>query len=68
MTTPPHTESISNTTAFFDAGKMKCNCNIFDRTTMNANVPLDWYWDKVHVLGIINEEYNHRLIESICPI
>jgi len=68
MTTPPHTESISNTTAFFNAAKMKCNCNVFDRTTMNENVPLDWYWDNVHVLGIINEEYNHRLIESICPM
>lgn len=41
MTTPPQTESISNTSSFFDAAKMKCNCNIFDRTTMNANVPLD---------------------------
>jgi hypothetical protein len=68
ITPPPSKEYISNTTNFFDIAKLECNCNVFDRTTMNKDVPADWYFDNAHVLGVLNEEYNHQLIESICPI
>ena len=68
ITTPPSKEYISNTANYFDISKLECNCNVFDRTTMTKDVPLDWYFDNVHVLGVLNEEYNHRLIKSICPM
>jgi hypothetical protein len=47
---------------------LKCNVSVMDRTTISTHVPSKWYWDNLHVLSILNEEYNHQLIEMICPL
>jgi hypothetical protein len=65
---PPVQKDLSNPSDVFDGKKLKCDIDYLDRTSMHKGVPASWYWDKQHVLSILNEEYNHRLIESICPI
>ena len=45
----------------------KCQVNVLDRSQL-TNVPPSWYWDDLHVLSIMNEEYNHQLVEKICPL
>lgn len=50
----------------FDATTLKCDSNIVDRYSMSMNVPSTWYWDKFHVLSILNEEFNHLLVKKIC--
>jgi hypothetical protein len=65
---PPDTTKISNPLESFDVTKLKCDIKVLDRTSMSKNVPLSWYWDSVHVLSILNEEYNHQLVEKICPL
>jgi hypothetical protein len=51
-----------------DPTNLNCPLDYLDRTTMAKDVPLDWYGDVLHVLSILNEEYNHRLVEMICPL
>ena len=51
-----------------DPTNLNCPLDYLDRTTMAKDVPLDWYLDDLHVLSILNEEYNHQLVEMICPI
>ena len=68
ISTPPNRKQNSDPSLYFNASKLlKCNCGVLDRSTINQDAPLDWYWDDAHVLGILNEEYNHRMVESICP-
>ena len=64
---PPNFDNIENPAVVFDATKLQCDCNVLDRTIINTRVPRHWYRDKMHVLGILNEEYNHQLLEKICP-
>ncbi|KAL7521505.1 hypothetical protein ACHAWX_006182 [Stephanocyclus meneghinianus] len=54
--------------AFFDAAALKCSVDVLDRYTLTKNVPRAWYWDELHVLSILNEEFNRQLIEKICPV
>lgn len=68
LSTPPRRHERSNLTEMFDVSKLKCSCGVLDRSIVNKDVPYDWYFDDVHVLGILNEEYNHLMVESICPI
>mmetsp|Transcript_30329 Transcript_30329/g.47517 ORF Transcript_30329/g.47517 Transcript_30329/m.47517 type:complete len:380 (-) Transcript_30329:201-1340(-) len=65
---PPPTDALDDPVHNFDATKLKCDANVLDRTSMNKKVPASWYWDKQHVLSILNEEYNHKMIEKICPL
>ena len=53
---------------FFDPKKFKCGANVLDRTSMTQAVPMNWYWDFVHVLSILNREFNHQMIEKLCPL
>jgi len=53
---------------FSYAKEMKCASGVIDRYGAAENVPTNWYWDNQHVLGILNEEYNHQLVEKICPL
>jgi hypothetical protein len=43
-----------------------CNATVFDRVTPSYLAPASWYWDKKHVLSILNEEMNHQLLDYIC--
>ena len=54
-------------TAAFGAGAPRCDVGVLDRTTMNGGVDPSWYWDHAHVLGILNEQYNHQMIKMVCP-
>ena len=65
---PPSKRNLNSPVAHFDATKLKCDANVLDRTIVNKNVPRDWYWDDQHVLSILNEEYNHQMVEKICPL
>jgi hypothetical protein len=31
------------------------------RAKISTNVSVDWYWDPLHALSILNEEFNHDL-------
>ncbi|KAL3769664.1 hypothetical protein ACHAWO_009490 [Cyclotella atomus] len=57
-----------NSIAGFDGDRLECSINALDRQTMSEDVPEDWFRDDAHVLSILNEEFNHRLIDLICPI
>lgn len=65
---PHHKADISDPSVFFDESKLECKVKSLDRATMSKDVPREWYWDDFHVLSILNEEFNHKLIDSICPI
>lgn len=65
---PPARDTLHNPSAKFNESNLACDVDVLDRTTVNKNVPRSWYWDNLHVLSIMNEEYNHRMIEKICPI
>jgi hypothetical protein len=65
---PPQSNTLHNPSAKFNESNLACDIRVLDRTSLNKNVPLSWYWDINHVLSILNEEYNHRLIEKICPL
>mmetsp|Transcript_9921 Transcript_9921/g.14722 ORF Transcript_9921/g.14722 Transcript_9921/m.14722 type:complete len:418 (+) Transcript_9921:88-1341(+) len=65
---PPPTNDLDDPVHHFDATKLKCDANVLDRSIVNKNVPKDWYWDTQHVLSILNEEYNHQMVEKICPL
>jgi hypothetical protein len=67
ITSPPSRPTLSIDHPW-NMEELKCECDVLDRTVMNKNVPGAWYWDDLHVLSILNEEYNHRLVEKICPI
>ena len=73
---PPTVLNVPNPHPEFNPSKLKCKVDVLDRTTMNKNVPItsegsfyaSWYYDSVHVISILNEEYNHQLVKKICPI
>jgi hypothetical protein len=66
---PPTAEHIGlPSEMFFDPTKLKCNVNVLDRTSMVQSVPEEWYWDRQHVLSILNREFNHQMIEKLCPL
>lgn len=65
---PPPTKALDDPVHHFDTTKLKCDANVLDRTSVNAKVPRNWYWDKMHILSILNEEYNHQMVEKICPL
>ena len=50
------------------AETMKCNIDVLDRYQAAENVPNHWYYDKVHVGSNLNREYNHQLLEYVCPL
>jgi len=64
----PYPFNTNKPSRVFDPRKLQCRCNVIDRTTMSKTVPREWYWDNMHALSILNEEFNHQLIEAICPI
>lgn len=52
-----------------DAKKLDCpSVGVFNRWDVAQGVPKFWCWDNLHVLGILNEAFNHKLLERICPI
>ena len=64
---PPTTRASRRNT--FERKMPQCNSSdVLDRTITNTHLPPTWYWDNMHVLSILNEEYNHQLLEIICPI
>ena len=67
---PPNRIKLNeDVTQWFDwSSKLECKVGVLDRTFMNFGVPSSWYWDDLHQLSILNEEYNHRLIELMCPL
>ena len=58
----------NDTETWFNKDKLECSTDVLDRQTMCKNVPEGWYSDNLHVRSILNEEFNHRLIETLCPI
>ena len=51
------------------AKALKCASDgVIDRYSAADNVPTNWYWDKQHVLSILNKQFNHQLMETICPL
>jgi hypothetical protein len=46
----------------------KCiqNISVLDRTAMSMSGRSDWYWDKLHVLSILNRQFNVQLLEYLC--
>ena len=54
--------------SYFDEAKLKCKASVLNRNVPSKGVPKEWYFDYFHVLSILNEEYNHRLVKKICPI
>lgn len=57
----------NDTESWFDKDKLECSIDVLDRQTMCKNVPEEWYSDNLHVRSILNEEFNHRLIATLCP-
>ena len=47
---------------------MECKIDVLDRFPTAENVPRNWYYDKLHVGSALNREYNHQLLESLCPL
>ena len=54
--------------SYFDETKLKCKASVLNRNVPSKGVPREWYFDYFHVLSILNEEYNHRLVKKICPM
>ena len=53
----------------YDAKKLDCpSVGVYNRWNMAQGVPKFWYWDNAHILGILNEALNHKLLERICPL
>ena len=50
------------------AETMDCKNDVFDRYPIAENVPVSWYYDRLHVGSTLNREYNHQLVESLCPL
>jgi len=73
---PPTVLNVQSPLKMFNPNELKCKVDVLDRTTVNKNVPItsegsfhaSWYYDSVHVISILNEEYNHQLVKKICPI
>ena len=66
---PPPKETLKNETMpRFDPTKLKCKVKVLDRTILSKHVPEEWYFDNMHVWSVLNEEYNHQLMEKLCPL
>ena len=59
---------IGHPTGSFDPTQLKCDINVLDRAVISKDVPAEWFQDSIHVLSILNEEFNHKMVEKICPI
>jgi len=68
ISNPPPVSSRNESAMESDSDRLGCKVPILDRTKPTMGVPQDWYWDRLHVLSILNEEYNHQMIEELCPI
>jgi len=44
----------------------ECDVKVLNRAAMSMHVPGDWFWDQLHVLSILNQEFNHLLLDHIC--
>mmetsp|Transcript_33393 Transcript_33393/g.70194 ORF Transcript_33393/g.70194 Transcript_33393/m.70194 type:complete len:83 (+) Transcript_33393:1082-1330(+) len=53
---------------YFEESKLKCKVSVLNRHVPSKGVPKEWYFDYFHVLSILNEEFNHRLVKKLCPI
>ena len=65
-----HPHDHFSSSSQFDPSQLRCDSNVLDRTVMTYGIPeaINWYRDNLHVRSIINEEFNHQLVEKICPI
>lgn len=53
----------------YEASRLDCpGAGVLNRWDIARGVPRSWYWDPVHVLGILNEAFNHELVEQLCPL
>jgi hypothetical protein len=43
-----------------------CNSSFLDRITPTIGVPASWFWDTKHLLSIVNQEFNHMMLDKIC--
>ena len=43
-----------------------CNASVFDRFTPTNGLPNSWFSDDVHLLSIVNQEFNHMMLDKIC--
>ena len=64
-----HPHSLDSESSMFEPSQLKCDCDVLDRTVVTQGISEEsnWYWDDLHVLSILNEEFNHQLVEKICP-
>jgi hypothetical protein len=67
MSRLPGRNTVENPSLMFDRRKLKCQVNALDTAVTTKQVPFEWYWNNAHVLSILNEAYNHMLVETICP-
>jgi hypothetical protein len=44
-----------------------CNQRIFDRTSITKHLTPEFYVDLIHVATSVNEEYNHFMLDELCP-
>ena len=53
----------------YKASQLDCpGAGVLNRWDIALGVPRSWYWDQGHVLGILNEAFNHELVERLCPL
>ena len=45
---------------------VSCGTSVFDRLDASLHLPMDEWWDGIHVLGAANEEFNHLLLDEMC--
>ena len=60
-----YTRNMSNPTI---SDTMECKIDVLDRFPTAENVPKNWYYDYLHVGSALKREYNHQLLESLCPL
>ena len=48
--------------------ELKCASGVIDCYSAAKNVQTNWYWDKQHILSILNEEHNYQVTETVCPL
>ena len=65
--THPHIV-VQNEMVPLENAPQSCNAAVFDRYMMTLNLARDarFYIDILHVLSSLNEEFNHRLADTIC--
>ena len=68
LITHPYTEMSLDLYPEFDATNLTCDSGVIDRSVVTKGVPKNWFWDDLHVYGIVNEAFNHLVMEHVCPI